>query len=193
MPCRAQCRTRTPALGVTAGRRPQPSTWPAYGAFIGALLYGAMKVDLALKGQVGIAGFPTVRVTNKTTAGSGATSPSPSSAPPSRWPRCSRGAAASPAGSCWPRPGLSTRGWGPGPWCWCCGVLGRSELPAPTGWTGRLVAAAAVARVILWGATAVSYQRRSRGRSRPRQNDASPRCRSQSHSPPHGGSQTEGP
>jgi hypothetical protein len=25
------------------------------------------------------------------------------------------------------------------------------------------------------------------------QNDASPRCRSQSHSPPHGGSQTEGP
>jgi hypothetical protein len=28
------------------------------GAFIGALLYGAMKVDLALKGQVGVAGFP---------------------------------------------------------------------------------------------------------------------------------------
>lgn len=43
---------------MTAGRRPQPSTWPAYGAFIGALLYGAMKVDLALKGQVEIAGFP---------------------------------------------------------------------------------------------------------------------------------------
>jgi hypothetical protein len=58
MPCLAQCRTRTPAVGVTAGRRPQPSTRPAYGAFIGALLYGAMKVHLALKGQVGIAGFP---------------------------------------------------------------------------------------------------------------------------------------
>ena len=29
-----------------------------YGAFIGALLYGAMKVDLALEGQAGIAGFP---------------------------------------------------------------------------------------------------------------------------------------
>jgi hypothetical protein len=57
-------------------------------------------------------------------------------------------------------------------WTICAGlglrVLGRSELPAPTGWTGRLVAAAAVAWVILWGATAVSYQRRSHGRSRPR-------------------------
>jgi hypothetical protein len=46
-------------------------------------------------------------------------------------------------------------------------VLGRSELAAPTGWAGRLVAAAAVAWVILWGATAASYQRRWRGRCRP--------------------------
>lgn len=41
-----------------AARRPRSATWPAYGAFIGALLYGAMKVDLARKGQAGIAGFP---------------------------------------------------------------------------------------------------------------------------------------
>jgi hypothetical protein len=153
---------------MTAKRRPQPSTWPAYGAFIGALVYGAMKVDLALKGQVGIAGFPNRPGHEQDQGG--------------QWGNvavavvCAAVALATvqPWGRSIPRWLLLAASWaicaglGAGAVALVLRVLGRSELPAPTGWTGRLVAAAAVVWVVLWGATAVSYRRRTRGRSRPR-------------------------
>jgi hypothetical protein len=153
---------------VTAVRRPQPSTWPAYGAFIGALLYGAMKIDLALNRQAGIAGFPNRPGHEQDHGG--------------QWGNvavavvCAAVALATvqPWGRIIPRWILLAASWticvglGAGAVVLVLRVLGRSQLPAPTGWTGPLVAAAAVVWVLLWGTTAVSYQRRSRGRSRPR-------------------------
>lgn len=151
-----------------AARRPRSATWPAYGAFIGALLYGAMKVDLARKGQAGIAGFPNRPGHQQDHGG--------------QWGNvavaaiCAAVALATVQswGRSIPRRILLTASWticaglGAGAAVLVLRVLGRSALPAPTGWPGRAVAAAALVWVILWAATALSYQRRSREHNRPR-------------------------
>jgi hypothetical protein len=105
------------------------------GAFIGALLYGAMKVDLALKGQVGVAGFPN-RPRHEQDHGG-------------QWGNvavavlCAAVALATvqPWGRSIPRWLLLAASWtiyaglGAGAVVLMLRVLGRSELPAPTGWT----------------------------------------------------------
>jgi hypothetical protein len=125
-----------------------------------------MKVDLALKRQAGIADFPNRPGHEQDHGG--------------QWGSvalavvCAAVALATvrPWGRVVPRRMLLAVSWttcaglGAGVVVLVLRVLGRSELPAPTGWTGRLMAA--VVWVGLWAATAVSYQRRSRGRSRPR-------------------------
>lgn len=172
---------------VTAVRRPQPSTWPAYGACIGALLYGAMKIDLALNRQAGIAGFPNrpgheqdhggqwgnVAVAVVCAAVALATVQSWGRIIPrwillaASWTICvGLGAGAvvlvlrsSAARSCLRRPAGRVLWWPQPRWCGCsCGV----RPPCPT--SGARVVAA--------------------GRG---QNDASPQCRSTVKQPPHGG------
>lgn len=144
---------------VTSAVRSWSPTWAAYVTCFGALVYGAMKVYMAAEGRVGLPGF----VTNGTTLDHimlrqlglvavdlvGAVV---ALATVRSWGRVI------------PRWLLLTVVWGI-----CVMVVAGATgfvlgILRPVGWTGFLVGGFLVVWAVLWGATAVSYQRRSRDR-----------------------------